>query len=156
MPVNLGKNPIKYNINKIITTSVERCIQTAEYIAQGYGKPIEITPSKRLGGLHMENRKFASDFLNKNGYEEWYRRIVNDISTPGICDSVHYKELMTSFLVENTNKNGLTIFVSHDFLIAFYHYALNKTIYTMCSDWVNYLSGLILKNGQYVARFQNN
>jgi broad specificity phosphatase PhoE len=155
---HLGKNCQGYRINKIITTPVKRCIETAEYIASGYGKNIEISSSNIFGGLHITDWQLANEFLNIHGYEEWYRNIIANVTTPGIYDSNQYKELMTNFLVENTNSLGITIFVSHDFLVAFYHYALNKTIYTMYSDWVDYLSGLFFKNGhtEYVARFQNN
>jgi broad specificity phosphatase PhoE len=155
---HLGEKLSKYRINKIITTPVKRCIETAEYIAKGYGKNIQITPSDTFGSLHITNWQLANEFFNTRGYEKWYRNIVADTPTQGICNSNQYKQLMTNFIVENTDSTGITIFVSHDFLIAFYHYALNRTIYTMFSDWVNYLSGLIFKNGQteYVARFQNN
>jgi hypothetical protein len=33
-------------------------------------------------------------------------------------------------------------------IIAMYHYCLNKMIYTP-ENWVNYLSGITLKNGGY-------
>jgi len=154
----LGENLSKYSINKIITTSVERCIETAKYIAKGYGKNIEIIPSDTFGGLHITDWKLANDFFNTRGYDNWYQNIITDTPTPGICNSAQYKNLMTNFLVKNTDNAGITIFVSHDFLIAYYHYTLNRTNYTMFSNWINYLSGLIFKNGQteYVARFQNN
>ena len=153
--IQFGKKLSNYQINKIITTPMERCIQTAEYIAIGYGKEIKIEPSKTFGGLHIKDWQLAGEWLNKNGYEEWYRNITNDISTLGIHDAIQYKELMTNFLVENTKALDYTIFISHDFLIAFYQYAVNKTTYTMFSDWVNYLSGLILRNGYFVDRFKN-
>jgi broad specificity phosphatase PhoE len=153
--INFGKNLSAYKLNKIITTSVERCIQTAEYIVKGYGHSVEIEPSNTFGGLHISDWQAANTFLSEEGYPEWYRRIVNDISSPGIQTSIQYNKLMTNFLTENTIEKGLTIFVSHDFLIAYYHYTLDKTIYSWDS-WVKYLSGLILQNGKYVAGFQNN
>ncbi|MDR3129356.1 MAG: histidine phosphatase family protein [Tannerellaceae bacterium] len=151
----LGEDLSKYRVNKIITTPVPRCIQTGECIVKGYGKPVEISPSNLFGGLHIINWELANEFFNVHGYEKWYQNIIDDIPTPGIYSTEEYRKSMTDFLVRNTNK-GLTIFISHDFPIAFYHYSINKTIYTIFSDWVKYLSGLILKNGQYVARFQNN
>jgi broad specificity phosphatase PhoE len=153
--IQFGRRLSDCQINKIITTPVKRCIQTAEYIASGYGKEIKIEPSKTFGGLHIRDWQIAGEWLKKNGYEEWYRNIINGLSAPGIYDAGQYKESMTNFLVENTKTSGLTIFISHDFLIAFYQYAVNKITYTMFTDWVNYLSGLILKNGNYVDRFQN-
>jgi broad specificity phosphatase PhoE len=154
--LQFGKSLSELKINKIVTTNIKRCIQTAECIARGYGHTIEMEPSSTFGGLHLTNGQLANEFLNKYGYEEWYRNIITGKQTQGICDTETYEELMTNFLTNNTTERGLTIFVSHDFLIAFYHYALNGTKYTMFSDWVNFLSGLMLKNGQYVAGFQNN
>jgi len=153
-----GKSLSKYRVNKIITTPVQRCIETAEYIAKGYGKDIEIIPSDIFGGLHITDWKLAKDFLNTRGYDDWYQNIITDTPTPGIRSSAQYKDLMTNFLVKNTDNEGITIFVSHDVRIIFYHYALNRTTYTKFSDGINYLSGLIFKNGQteHVAKFQYN
>lgn len=100
--IKFGENLSAFKVNKIITTPVERCIQTAECIVDGYGQKVVIEPSNVFGGLHVKDWKIANDFL-----------------------------------------------------IAFYHYSLDKTIYTW-ENWVNYLSGLILNNGQYVVGFQNN
>ena len=152
----LGNKLSPYKINKIITTPVRRCIQTAEHIAKGYGKNIKIESSNSLGGLHVYDWQLATDFLNHYGYEEWYNRVINDVTIPGMHNTEKYKRMMTDFLAKNTQDNGITIFISHDFHIALYHYALNKTKYTMFTDWVEFLSGLFLKNGEYVARFQNN
>jgi len=153
-----GEKLSNYRINKIITTTVKRCIETAECIVNGYGKNIEIIPSDTFGKLHITDWQLATDFLNTRGYDGWYQNIVADIPTPGICNSNQYKDLMTNFLVENTDSAGITIFVSHDVLIAFYHYALNFTTYTPFSEGVGYLSGLFFKNGQAesAAQFQNN
>jgi broad specificity phosphatase PhoE len=153
--MKFGEKISAYKLNKIITTPLDRCRQTAECIAKGYGQAIEIEPSNTFGGLHLSDWKKANEFLSKEGYPEWYKRIINDVSVEGIQSAVQYNKLMTGFLTENTTENGLTIFVSHDFLIAYYHYSLDKTIYSW-DNWVKYLSGLILKDGKYVAGFQNN
>jgi len=152
----LGKKLSKYKINKIITTTVQRCIETAEYIVKGYGKDVETIQSSTFSGLHVTDWPLAKNFFDTRGYAECCRNIITDTPTPGVCGSDQYKELMTNFLVKNTDKPGMTIFVSHDFHIAFYYYALNRTAHTMSPELVHYLSGLIFKNGQYVARFQNN
>jgi len=153
--LEFGKKLSDYKINTIITTHIQRCIQTAEYIAEGYGKPLGIEPSKTFAGLHINDWETAKKYLKKpNGYEDWYRNVINDKSFPGICEASEYSEIMTGFITSQTKEKGLTIFISHDFVIAYYHYALNKTTYTMFSDWVNYLSGLILIDGQYIGPFK--
>ncbi|KAA6339074.1 hypothetical protein EZS27_012968 [termite gut metagenome] len=136
-------------INKIMTSPIGRCVQTAELIAKGYGKALDIIETKALGapGLHITDEEIAGKFFMEQGFEELYRRIINDIPIPGIPTAKQFNQLMTDFLIENTNKNGITLFVTHDLLIAFYHYSINKTVHTR-ENWVKYLSGLILKNGK--------
>ncbi|GHU55913.1 hypothetical protein FACS189411_05320 [Bacteroidia bacterium] len=137
-------------INKIMTSPIGRCVQTAEFIAKGYGHAIDIIETKALGapGLHITDEEIAGKFFMEQGFEELYRRITNDIPISGIPDAKQFNQLMTDFLIENTKDNGLTIFVTHDLLIAFYHYSINKTVYTR-DNWVKYLGGLLLKNGRY-------
>lgn len=137
-------------INKIMTSPIGRCVQTAELIVKGYGQAIDIIETKALGapGLHITDEEIAGKFFMEQGFEELYRRIINDIPIAGIPDAKQFNQLMTDFLIENTKDDGLTIFVTHDLLIAFYHYSINKTVYTR-ENWVKYLGGLILKNGRY-------
>jgi broad specificity phosphatase PhoE len=151
------KNSLKFGeciagmrVNKILTSPIGRCVQTAEFIAKGYGKDLEIIETKALGdpGLHITDEKIAGEFFLHYGFEDMYNRFVNEINIPGVPKASELNRSLTNHLVENTSQNGLTIFVTHDMLIAFYHYSLNKTIYTK-ENWIKYLSGLLLKNGKY-------
>jgi ABC-type lipoprotein export system ATPase subunit len=54
---------------------------------------------------------------------------------------------ITNFINENTTKNGTTIFITHDMLIAFYHFSINKKVYTT-DNWINYLTGLTFRNNE--------
>jgi broad specificity phosphatase PhoE len=143
-----GLNGLK--LNKILTSPVKRCIQTAELIAKGYGKEIEIIETKALGGpgLHIIDEKIAGEFFLEYGFDEMYYRFVNEIEIPGVPKASAFNESFTNHIVENSNQNGLTIFVTHDMLIAFYHYTLNKKVYSK-ENWIKYLTGLILKEGKY-------
>lgn len=148
--LKFGESLASMKINKILTSPVGRCVQTAECIAQGYGKSIEIIETTALGdpGLHIIDEKIAGEFFLHNGFDEMYSRFVNEIEIPGVPKASEFNRSFTNHLVENTNQNGLTIFVTHDMLIAFYHFSLNKTIYTK-DNWIKFLSGLLLKNGKY-------
>ncbi len=66
--------------------------------------------------------------------------------TPGIpnINELNYK--IANFINENSTQNGTTIFITHDMLIAFYHFSINKKVYTK-DNWVNYMTGLTFKNG---------
>ncbi|GHT62971.1 phosphoglycerate mutase [Bacteroidia bacterium] len=148
--LSFGKSLSELKINKIFTSPVQRCVQTAEYITKGYGKSLEITQSHELGdpGLHISDDQVAGKFFLTEGFDELYYRITHNIDIPGISVTKEFNTNMTDFLTENSKENGLTIFVTHDLLVAHYHFSINGKIYPK-DDWVKYLGGLILKNGKY-------
>ena len=136
-----------YSINKIFTSPIPRCIQTAKYISKGFGKDLEIISTKCLGnpGLHIADEKIAGEFFLNFGFDEMYKRFINEEAIPGVPDSKNFSILMTNFLNTNTTEKGLTVFVTHDSLIAFYDFCLRKNIYTK-NNWVKYLGGVIIKS----------
>ena len=69
---------------------------------------------------------------------------MRDEPIPGVPDVKHFKNIMTEFIHESTSENGLTDFVTHDSLIAMYHFCLNGTVYTV-DNWVDYLEGVVYK-----------
>lgn len=144
--VDFGKLLNQYKINKIFTSPIGRCVQTSEFITNGYGKDIEIIKSNALGapGLHVSDEKKAGEFYLKFGFDEMYKRYKNYQKIPGVPMPKELNKLMTNFIKINTNQNGITIFVTHDSVIAFYDFALNNKIYTK-NNWINYLSGMILE-----------
>ena len=147
---NFGKSLSNMKINRIFSSPIGRCVQTAEHISKGYDKPIEIIETTALGapGLHITDEKIAGDFFLAEGFDEMYRRIINDISIPGMPTAEQYNKQMTDFLIKNTQKKGVTLFITHDFLIVFYHYSISRKVYDR-DNWVKYLGGLTLKNGKY-------
>ena len=142
-----GRKLKEFQVNKIFSSPIPRCIQTAEFIVEGYGAKLEIVSTKCLGdpGLHVADEKLAGEFYLQYGFDEMYQRFIRVETIPGIPDKEAYKQLMSDFIKVNSKENGLTIFVTHDSLIAFYHYCLNKKVYTK-ENWVKYLDGLILTN----------
>ena len=148
--IAFGKELSSLKLNKVFTSPIGRCVQTAEAIATGYGSNIEIIETKALGapGLHISDEKVAGEFFLKHGFDEMYNRFINEMEIPGIPSINEVNSLVSSYITENTNDTGLTIFVTHDMLIAFYHYSINKKVYTK-ESWVKYLSGLLLKNVNY-------
>jgi len=137
-------------INKIYSSPVGRCVQTAECIAKGYGSQLDIIESKALGapGLHINDEEIAGKYFLENGLHKMYHRFINEFEIPGVTSVKAFHKEMTDFIVSNTSNEGLTLFISHDMLIAFYHYSIDKKIYTR-DNWVKYLSGIELKNGIY-------
>ncbi len=142
-----GESLKELSINRIFTSPIPRCIQTAEYISKGFGKQLKVISTNCLGdpGLHIADEKIAGEFFLNCGFDEMYRRFINEEAIPGVPDSKIFSMLMTNFLITNTTEKGLTLFVTHDSLIAFYDFCLRKRIYTK-NNWVKYLGGVIIKN----------
>lgn len=147
---SFGEALSERKINRIFTSPVERCVQTAEFITKGYGSSIEIIETTALGapGLHINDEKTAGDFFLQYGFDEMYKRFIKGETIPGIPNIGELNHRITTFIKEKSNQNGTTIFITHDMLIAFYHYSINKKVYTKDS-WINYLTGLTFKNGIY-------
>jgi broad specificity phosphatase PhoE len=136
----------EFPIKRILSSPIPRCIQTAELIVEGFGNSIEIVSTKSLGdpGLHTADEKVAGEFYLAHGFHEILRRFMRNEPVPGVPDLKHFSNIMTEFLNQNTKENGLTIFVTHDSLIAMYHFCLNGTVYTI-DNWIDYLEGLVYK-----------
>jgi len=141
--LSFGEKLSKNKLNKIFTSPVLRCVQTAQYISEGYGKAIKIIETKALGapGLHIENEKTAGEFLLQHGLDAMYERFIQGQPIPGVPNFDQLNHKMTSFIKEHTQETGTTLFITHDMLIAFYHFSMSKKIYTK-ENWINYLSGL--------------
>lgn len=146
---SFGEKLIASKINRIFTSPVGRCIQTAEFISKGYGSSIEIIETNALGspGLHITDEKIAGDFFLKYGFDEMYNRFILGKEIPGIPSLEELNQRITTFINENTNQNGITLFITHDMLIAFYHFSLSKKIYTK-DNWINFLTGLTFRNNE--------
>lgn len=144
--IALGKSLREFPVRRILTSPIPRCVQTAEFISKGYGSSLEIIETKSLGapGLHIADEKIAGECFLKYGLDGMYQRFTKGEIIPGIPDAkeLHYR--ISTFIQETANQDGITIFVTHDMLIAFCHYSLSKKVYSK-DNWINYLDGLIYK-----------
>jgi hypothetical protein len=143
--ISLGKSLQGITISKILTSPIQRCVQTAEFIAKGYGKELDIVQTTCLGapGLHITDDVVAGAYFLKHGFFKILDEFIKGEPSPGLRTKIQYGHLMTEFVIANTENNGLTIFVTHDSLVALYHFCLDETIYTP-DNWVKYLEGLII------------
>ena len=143
--IEFGKKLKNYPINKIFTSPINRCIQTAEFIKTEIGENIEIETTKILGspGIFVYNEKLASETFFKLGLEGIYNNLINNISIPGMKNLKTTSAILEEFVNKNTRKNKLTIFVTHDYFIAFLEYYFYKKIYPD-KILVDFLGGIIL------------
>lgn len=145
---SFGEKLAERKINRIFTSPVGRCVQTAEFITKGYGRSIEVIETTALGapGLHITDEKIAGGFFLQYGFDEMYKRFMQGKEIPGIPNIDELNNIITKYIIENSTENETTIFITHDMLIAFYHFSINKKVYTK-DNWINYMTGLTFKNG---------
>jgi broad specificity phosphatase PhoE len=140
-----GENLQKFKINKIFTSPVQRCVETAEFILKGLKKDLPIIQTKILGepGAYISNEITAGQKYIELGFETWFQKMIANEKVEGMKSIAEGSIDFLNFLTENTTETGITIFVTHDNIIAFLDYHLRKKIYSK-ENWVNFLSGLIL------------
>ena len=146
---SFGVKLAERKINRIYTSPIGRCVQTAEFITKGYGSLIEIIETTSLGapGLHISDEKIAGEFFLQHGFDDMYKRFMQGEKIPGIPNINELNNRITNFINENSTENGTTIFITHDMLIAFYHFSINKKVYTK-DNWIQYLTGLTFRNNE--------
>jgi hypothetical protein len=141
-----GEELRKYKVNKIYTSPIERCVQTAENIVIGYSNKIEIIKTKALGdpGIHISNEDLLGQYYLKFGFWKIFENFKNNIPVDGLFSKEQVKEKFDNFLLENTMQEGITLYITHDWQIAFYAYAKQIKEFTK-NNWIDYLEGLIIK-----------
>lgn len=133
------------SINKIFTSPIGRCVQTAELISKGSKQNVEIQATEILGapGIFISDDKLAGSFFMETNLKTIYNMLINNISVRGMRDLKTACILFEKFINENSVNNKLTIFVTHDYFIAFLEYYFYKKKYKNKIK-VNFLGGIYL------------
>lgn len=144
--LDLGRLLTKYNVKKIYTSPLKRCVQTAECVLQGLSKSIEIVPTKMLGnpGFHIADAALAGPSYLKYGGEGVFERFRNDSILEGLATKDYLKTEAMSFIREHTEPEGITLFITHDAAIAHFTLANGIRDYGKDGEWVDYLDGCII------------
>jgi broad specificity phosphatase PhoE len=139
-----GEKLTDFKLNKVFTSPVKRCVQTAKQIVKAYKQTVDIELSNILGepGAFVEDMQKAGEYFLKFGAEKMYQDYVSGKSIPGFRGHEGYK-ILYQFLVENTKNEGITLFVTHDILIANFDFHHSGKIYSK-ENWIPFLNGLIL------------
>lgn len=134
---NLRVNNI--NIDLIISSPIERCIQTAKKISSGYGD-IKIKESTLLGnpGIFVNDGDSAMEIFNNHTLVDIINMLLSGQKLNGFNKiDVATKKLL--LFMENQRDN--TLYVSHDAIITpFIHFIENTTSIEQ-NDIVDYLCG---------------
>ena len=132
-------------VAKIFCSPIQRCVQTGQFIANGYEKDFEIIETRALGapGFHITDEVIAGQYYLENGFFKILDEFRNGITTPGMRESGEFYAMMSDFIKENSAEEGITIFITHDAVISLLHYCYDNKIYTE-ENWVEYLNGFII------------
>jgi len=134
---NLKLNDIK--IDLIISSPIERCIQTAKKISEGYGD-IEIKESTLLGnpGIFVNDGDSAMKIFNK--YE--LIDIINMQLSRQELEGFNNIDIATQkLLLFMENKGDNILYISHDAIITPFINFIENISHIEENDIVNYLCG---------------
>ena len=148
--IKFGEDLKQYKVNAIYSSPIKRCVQTASNVIIGYGENIEIIESNDLGdpGMHVLDADIVGQYYLKNGFWEMFNNFKNGESIQGLPKKEELKEFFYNFISSKTIESGITIFITHDSLIAFVAFVIGIKEYTEI-NWVDYLDGIILKVEKY-------
>lgn len=145
--VRYGKLLSHLKINKIFSSPIKRCLQTADYISIGYGQDINIQQSTLLGdpGAFVNDAKLAGRMYLEMGFAPMYEKLISGMVIPGNRNLNEAAGILNNMIISNSDPEGINIYVTHDLIVALFAYALFGKEYTPGTDWVKYLDGLIIK-----------
>lgn len=152
-----GKALFDYPVQKIYTSPIYRCIQTAEHIKKGLGRNVEIVINDELGnpGFHVLDAKIAGETFMKDGMKNIFHDLTSGITPNGWSPAEYLRTHAMDFLKSKTENNGITLFVTHDSLIANFSFANNIKTYNIENDWVDYLDGCVLDLTDHKKHYKN-
>jgi len=147
--ISFGKKISDLKIAHIYCSPIGRCIQTAEYIKKGLvtkQQDVQITQEAQLGtpGFHIANADIAGKAYLDYGCDGVFELFSQGNEIPGVASIDSLKTDAMQWLNDKTLQNGISLFVTHDALIA--HFAYANKIYTYSKEnWVRFLDGIIIK-----------
>ena len=146
--IRFGEGLANFNVGCIYSSPIGRCVQTAECIKNGLKMPphtTEIVCDNLLGnpGFHIADANLAGNAYLKYGCIGVYERFSRGENIEGLASFGYLRSCARQWLEEKTVERGVTLFVTHDALIA--HFALANGLYPYSAEnWVNFLDGTIL------------
>ena len=146
--ISFGKKISDLKIAHIYCSPIGRCVQTAEYIKKGLTAKqhdVQLTQEAQLGapGFHIVNADIAGKAYLDYGCSGVFERFSQGEEIPGIASVESLKSVAMQWINAKTSKNGVTLFVTHDALIA--HFAFANEIYTYSKEnWIHFLDGIII------------
>jgi phosphohistidine phosphatase SixA len=140
-----GQSLKQHRVNKIYSSPVKRCIQTADAIRKGLDINIQTEYSELLGikgAFVKDENTLCQEILS---LEECYIKLINHKPVARKVDISVGAALLTEYFLKYTEEKGISLFISHDMYIALYAHEIFKLTYHPSGKWIEFLNGLIIK-----------
>ena len=144
--LEFGRKLACQQVVHVYASPIERCVQTAQYIVQGGFFDVNISIEDDLGnpGLHISDADLAGEHFLRYGAIGVFEKFVAGEKLPGIADASFLRGPAVRWIERQCDLNGISVFVTHDALIAHLAYANSICRYTHDS-WVGYTDGIVLR-----------
>jgi broad specificity phosphatase PhoE len=142
-----GKSINHLPVNAIYTSPTDRCVETAKIIAEQLPGDVPIILDNYLNevGVYVTDMQKAIETYYKLGKEEFFKRLFTDQPLEGYNIYSQAAEKLLNFVRENTFENGITLFITHNFIIRMLNHYLRKLTYKDKVMKVGYLQGIIVQ-----------
>lgn len=142
----LGQKLSLCHVNRIYTSPIRRCVQTALCIQKGLGKEVEVILTNQLGnpGFHIQDAKLAGETCLKDGIRTIYNDFISGKTPAGWASVETLQTTAVDFIKSKTIGKGLTLFITHDCLIAHFAFANNLRTFDFDNDWCAFLDGVMM------------
>ncbi len=142
----LGEILTSYKVNRIYTSPLRRCVQTALCIQKRLGENIDVVLTNQLGnpGFHIQDAELAGKTGLKEGFKKIYEDFINGKTPAGWATAESLRTEALDFIKSKTTEKGLTLFITHDFLVAHFAFANGIRTYDFENDWCSFLDGVMV------------
>ena len=144
--VRFGEMLSCFKVGNIYTSPITRCVQTAECIKEGLGTYTpEIICDDMLGnpGFHIVDANTAGKAYLEYGCIGVYERFSRGEIVDGLASADFLRVYPMQWLKDKTIEKGVTLFVTHDALIAHFAFANELHAYD-ARNWIGFLDGIII------------
>ena len=134
-------------LNAIYSSPTERCIQTAQIILQQYEKDIPFILDNTIGevGIYVTDMQKALETYHTLGKEEFFRRLLTDEKLEGYNRFSYAGKVISEFIRLNTTEPGITMFITHNFIIRMLNHYIRNLTYKDKLLKVNPLEGIFIQ-----------
>ncbi len=145
--IKFGEKLAQLPVNAIYSSPTDRCTETAKLIADQLPGDVPIILDYHLNeeGAYVTDMQKAIETYQKLGPGEFFKRLFTDQPLEGYNIYSEAAEKILKFISSNTYENGITLFITHQFIIRMLNHYLRNLTYKDKVMKVDFLDGIIVQ-----------